>query len=465
MARRRQPRSVVEEATQRSAGAGRRVSLGPDQIVRTEWETDRAILVGLARDNSAVEAEEESLDELAALAETAGAETVERFLQVRESPSSATYVGKGKVDEIRDAADLHDATLVVFDDELSPAQQRNLEQALGGRRVLDRTQLILDIFALHATTAEGKVQVELAQLRYRLPRLRGRGQYLSKLGAGIGTRGPGETILEVDRRRIGERLKRLSAQLGHLDAARVTKRKSRRKAALAQWSLVGYTNAGKSTLLNRLTDAGVLVEDKLFSTLDTTVRRLELPGGRQVLLSDTVGLVRKLPHDLVRAFHSTLEEVAEADVVLHVVDASSADPFGNLAVTRDVLRDIGADHIPEVVVWNKIDRAGPDTVAGLLRRVPGSVGVSARTGEGIDKFLEAAWARQQATRPVVELRLPFSEGRDLARLRQVAEVLTEEHDEAGMSLRVRLDPADVDRFRRYEAGRAKSGSVEVELAD
>lgn len=451
MARRRDEASVVEEATRRSAGAGRRVQLGPDQIVRTEWETDRAILVGLARDHGRVATEEESLDELSALAETAGAETVERFLQVREAPHAATYVGRGKVEEIRAAADLHDATLVVFDDELSPAQQRNLEEALGGRRVLDRTQLILDIFAMHATTAEGKVQTELAQLRYRLPRLRGRGAYLSRLGAGIGTRGPGETVLEVDRRRIGERIKRLSGQLAELDRTRLTKRKGRRGSGLAQWALVGYTNAGKSTLLNQLTDAGVLVEDKLFSTLDTTVRRLELPGARRVLLSDTVGLVAKLPHDLVRAFHSTLEEVAEADLVVHVVDASGADPMGHVAVTREVLREVDAHDVAEIVVWNKIDRTDPATVSRLLAQVPGSVAVSAVTGEGVDKFLEAAWARQNAAHPVLDLVVPYAEAGVLARLRTVGDVLAEEHDAAGSRVRVRLDPAEAERWRRFEA--------------
>ncbi|MFN8104792.1 MAG: GTPase HflX [Acidimicrobiia bacterium] len=452
MARRRDRASVVEEATRRSAGAGRRVQLGPDQIVRTEWETDRAILVGLARDHGRVAIEEESLDELSALAATAGAETVERFLQVREAPHAATYVGRGKIEAIRAAADLHDATLVVFDDELAPAQQRNLEEALGGRRVLDRTQLILDIFAMHATTAEGKVQTELAQLHYRLPRLRGRGAYLSRLGAGIGTRGPGETVLEVDRRRIGERIKRLSGQLAELDRTRMTKRKGRRASGLAQWSLVGYTNAGKSTLLNQLTDAGVLVEDKLFSTLDTTVRRLELPGARRVLVSDTVGLVAKLPHDLVRAFHSTLEEVAEADLVVHVVDASGADPMGHVEVTREVLRDVGAQDVAEVVVWNKVDRADPGTVGHLLATVPGSVAISASTGEGVDKFLEAAWARQNAAHPVVDLEIPYADAGVLARLRAAGEVLQEEHGSAGSRVRVRLEPAEAYRWSTYLVG-------------
>ncbi len=430
-------------------GAGRRLTLGPDQVVREDWETDRAVLVGLARSHAQVPAVEESLAELGALAETAGAVPVSTHLQVREAPDPATFIGKGKVEEVRLAGEAHDATLVVFDDELSPAQLRNLEKAFGGRRVLDRTQLILDIFAQHATSREGKVQVELAQLRYRIPRLRGRGALLSRLGGGIGTRGPGETILEVDRRRIEERLARLGRELAALDRTRRTKRQNRRRSGLAHLSLVGYTNAGKSTLLNRLTAAGVLTEDKLFSTLDTTVRRLDLPGGRVVLLSDTVGFVRKLPHDLVRAFRSTLEEVAEADLVLHVVDAAATDPAGQLATVRQVLRDIGAADVAELVVWNKADVADGATLRRLREREPGSVAVSAATGSGVDGLLAAVGERLERDGRVLALLVPYARGDVLARLHTHGDVLAEAHEADGTRLEVRVPDAEASRYAEF----------------
>lgn len=457
----RRRRSRREEPEQTTVGAGRRLRLGPDEVVREDWETDRAILVGLARAGAEVETEEESLLELAALAETAGAEPVATHLQVRNGPDPATYVGRGKVEEIRQDGEIHDATLIVFDDELTPAQQRNLETAFGGRRVLDRTQLILDIFAQHATTREGKVQVELAQLRYRLPRLRGRGALLSRLGGGIGTRGPGETILEVDRRRILEKVSRLKRELASMDVTRRTKRKGRRKSGLPSVSLVGYTNAGKSTILNRLTDAGALVEDKLFSTLDTTVRRADLGGGRAVLLSDTVGFVRKLPHELVRAFHSTLEEGTEADLLLHVVDAGSADPEGQVEVVRKVLTEVGAGDVPEVVVWNKVDLADRSDVGRLLVRYPGSVAVSGATGEGMDRLLAAVVAALDAGASELTLLVPYERGDVVSALHSAGEVLEEAHGSTGTRLRVRLSNENAGRFSSYSVNGSDSAGNDV----
>ncbi|HEX2192438.1 MAG TPA: GTPase HflX, partial [Acidimicrobiales bacterium] len=336
---------------------------------------ERIVLVGVAIPPTTVEAAEDSLDELAALVDTAGADEAERILQRRDAPDPATFVGKGKAEELREISETVDADTVVFDDELSPAQSRNLEKILG-RTAIDRTAVILDIFAQHAHTQEGKAQVELAQLRYRLPRLRGRGVALSQQAGRIGTRGPGETQLEVDRRRLLRRATKLDADLKELAKNRRTQRKARARSRLQTVALVGYTNAGKSTLLNHLTRSDVLVEDRLFATVDPTTRRLDLPGGERVLLTDTVGFVRKLPHQLVEAFRSTLEEVAEADLLLHVVDASAADPQSQIDAVRTVLAEIGADHVPELLALNKADvlngqlplRSGTQP-AGELKRV------------------------------------------------------------------------------------------------
>src|SRR6478736_108920 len=306
----------------------RHLDRGRRRLTATEVDLgvvqQRALLVGTGFGVDSAEEAESSLDELARLADTAGAEPVAIELQRRDSPDPALYVGKGKAEELRQLAEALDVDVVIFDDELTPAQQRNLEH-LFERDVVDRVALILDIFAQHAASQEGMVQVELAQLRYRLPRLRGRGLQLSQQGAGIGTRGPGETQLEVDRRRLLRRMQKLERDLVGLAATRATQRKARKRRDVPHVALVGYTNAGKSTLLNRLTHAGVLVQNQLFSTLDPTVRRLHLPGGETVLVSDTVGFVRRLPHQLVEAFRSTLEEVVDADLLLHVVDAASPD--------------------------------------------------------------------------------------------------------------------------------------------
>ncbi|MCL4293703.1 MAG: GTPase HflX [Acidimicrobiia bacterium] len=408
----------------------------------------RALLVGCALGTTTTADAETSLEELGRLVDTAGAEPVAEELQRRDAPDPATYVGKGKVGEIAALVDALDADVVVFDDELSPAQQRNLEK-LFGVDVVDRVAVILDIFAQHAASQEGMVQVELAQLRYRLPRLRGRGVQMSQQGAGINTRGPGETQLEVDRRRIQQRITRLERDLARLARTRATQRKARRRRSLPLVALVGYTNAGKSTLLNRLTESDVLVEDRLFSTLDPTTRRLALPGGEAILASDTVGFVRRLPHQLVEAFRSTLEEVAEADLLVHVVDGSSSEPEGEIAAVRSVLREIGADRIPELLVVNKVDEADPDTVKGLLAAHRGSVPVSAATGEGVDELLAAVGSGLRALDRVVELAVPYGRGDVVAGLHREGEVLVEVHEAAATRIRARLSDATRERYREF----------------
>jgi GTP-binding protein HflX len=412
----------------------------------TATETDftrvrqRALLIGTTT--------EESLDELALLAETAGADPVHRELQQRRTPDPATYIGKGKAEEAREAAQAMDVDVVIFDDELTPAQQRNLEK-LFAVDVVDRVALILDIFAQHATSQEGAVQVELAQLRYRLPRLRGRGTELSQQGAGIGTRGPGETQLEVDRRRLLRRTQKLERDLKALAATRETQRKARKRRDIVQVALVGYTNAGKSTLLNRLTHAGVLVQDQLFSTLDPTVRRLHLPGGETVLLSDTVGFVRRLPHQLVEAFQSTLEEVRDADLLLHVIDASATDVDERIEAVDAVLREIDAGDVPRLLAWTKTDVADPDDVKMLLAAHAGSVALSAKNGDGIPELLEAIGNRLRELARVIELVVPYERGDVLAALHRAGEVLVEVHDERGTRVRARLPSSVNGRFEEF----------------
>jgi len=406
----------------------------------------RALLVG-GGDVSLDEAES-SLAELALLTDTAGADPVELAVQRRETPDPATFIGKGKAEELRELVEMLDIDVVIFDEELTPAQQRNLEK-LFKVDVVDRVALILDIFAQHAHSQAGMLQVELAQLRYRLPRLRGRGVEMSQQGAGIGTRGPGETQLEVDRRRILRRIAKLERDLAGVARVRDTQRKARRRNEHPLVALVGYTNAGKSTLLNRLTGAGVLVEDRLFSTLDATVRRLALPGGETVLLSDTVGFVRKLPHQLVESFRSTLEEVVDADLLVHIVDASSPEAERQVAAVRSVLRELGAGELPELLVANKLDVADPEALVAL--KGLGAVAVSAATGEGVEEFLERLVSRLRALNAVVELSVPYERGDVLAALHREGEVLVEVHDEHATRVRARLPRGTADRFREFLA--------------
>jgi GTP-binding protein HflX len=407
---------------------------------------ERIVLVGVVFAWSSLPVVEADLDELAELVGTAGADVVARVTQRRDQPDPATYLGRGKAQELRELSEANDADTVVFDDELSPAQQRNLEQILS-RTAIDRTAVILDIFAQNARTQEGKTQVELALLRYRLPRLRGRGRSFSQQAGGIGTRGPGETQLEVDRRRLLHRVGRLEADLRRLAVTRRNQRRARQRSRQHAISLVGYTNAGKSTLLNRLTGAGVTVENHLFSTLDPRTRRLALPGGETVLVSDTVGFVRKLPHQLVEAFRSTLEEVREADLLLHVVDGSAPEPEAQMEAVRLVLDEIGAADVPELVAVNKADRAL--SPRRLAERHPGAVVVSALTGEGLEDLLRAIGDALRAADRVVELVVPFDRGDVLAAVHREGEVVGESHGEVATVVHVVLDEAGRARFGQF----------------
>jgi GTP-binding protein HflX len=389
------------------------------------------------------------LDELAALADSAGAAPVARVVQSRSTPDPATFVGKGKLSELHDAVHRHGADAVIFDDELSPGQLRNLEERLGAK-VIDRTALILDIFALHARSREGKAQVELAQLNYLLPRLRGWGEAMSRLGGGIGTRGPGETKLEVDRQHIRRRITKLRRDIQQLTKTRELKRSRRESSGIPQVAIAGYTNAGKSTLKNSLTRADVLVADQLFATLDPTTRRLELPGGRQVTVSDTVGFVGKLPHDLVEAFRSTLEEVALASLVLHVADASAPEQLDRqVRAVRDVLGEIGAGDLPEVLALNKADLLRGSERARVARRYPGSVLVSALTGEGLEQLLEAV--AESLPRPPVEVTLlvPFGREDVTARLYREAEVVFADETDEGTVVHARVAERHLPAVREF----------------
>ncbi len=402
---------------------------------------ERAVLVGVGRG-----VDESSLDELAALADTAGAEAVARLVQARSDPDPATFVGRGKLEEIHREIHRTGAELVIFDDELTPAQLRNLEERLGVK-VIDRTALILDIFALHARSREGRAQVELAQLTYLLPRLRGWGEAMSRLGGGIGTRGPGETKLEVDRQHIRRRIARLRADIRDLARARELKRSRRLERGVPQVAIVGYTNAGKSTLMNALTRAGVLVADQLFATLDPTTRRVVLPGGRRAVVSDTVGFVEKLPHDLVEAFRSTLEEVALASLVLHVADGSSPALERQVGAVREVLSEIGAGGVPELLAVNKVDLLGGLERARLARRFPDAVQISALTGEGLEELLDRT--ARELPRPPVEVILLVPYGREevTARLYREAEVLSAEPVGGGTLVRARVGERELAAVR------------------
>ena len=406
---------------------------------------ERIVLVGMTQAGQTAVDTEASLDELELLVDTAGADALDRIIQRRERPDPGTFVGRGKVQEILDSSLAIDADTVVFDDELSPGQQFNLERMLK-RTALDRTAVILDIFAQHATSAEGKAQVELAQLRYRLPRLRNKKDYSQQAG-GIGTRGPGETQLEVDRRRLVRRMHKLERDLAGITARRNNQRKARHRSPYRTVSIVGYTNAGKSSLLRRLTGAEVKVEDRLFATLDPTTRRLQLPGGEQILLTDTVGFVKKLPHQLVEAFKSTLEVSAGADLLLHVVDGSAADPVAHMIAVGQVLAEIEAQDVPQLVVFNKADLA-PD-VEVLVDRHPGSVAVSAETGEGIDELLVAIGERLRAATDVYELFVPWARGDMLAAAHREGEVIEERPDGDGMRILARFEPASAKRLGEF----------------
>ncbi|GAA2501176.1 GTPase HflX [Streptomyces thermolineatus] len=415
------------------------------EVEYRQLRLERVVLVGVWTSGSLQEAEN-SMAELAALSETAGALVLDGVIQRRDKPDPATYIGSGKAAELRDIVLSSGADTVVCDGELTPGQLIHLEDVVKVK-VVDRTALILDIFAQHAKSREGKAQVSLAQMQYMLPRLRGWGQSLSRQmggggssgGGGMATRGPGETKIETDRRRIREKMAKMRREIAEMKTGRDLKRQERRRNKVPSVAIAGYTNAGKSSLLNRLTGAGVLVENALFATLDPTVRRAETPSGRLYTLADTVGFVRHLPHQLVEAFRSTMEEVADADLVLHVVDGSHPEPEAQLAAVREVFREVGAGNVPEIVVINKSDAADPLVLASMLRREKHAVCVSARTGQGIDELL--ALIDEELPRPEVRLEVlvPYTRGDLVSRAHRDGEVESEEHTEHGTLLKVRVD--------------------------
>ncbi|GHF82317.1 GTPase HflX [Streptomyces filamentosus] len=411
------------------------------EVEYRQLRLERVVLVGVWTSGTVQDAEN-SLAELAALAETAGALVLDGVIQRRDKPDPATFIGSGKAQELRDIVVETGADTVVCDGELSPGQLIALEDVVKVK-VVDRTALILDIFAQHAKSREGKAQVALAQMQYMLPRLRGWGQSLSRQmggggGGGMATRGPGETKIETDRRRIREKMAKMRREIAEMKTGRDIKRQERRRNKVPSVAIAGYTNAGKSSLLNRLTGAGVLVENALFATLDPTVRRAETPSGRVYTLADTVGFVRHLPHHLVEAFRSTMEEVADADLILHVVDGSHPVPEEQLAAVREVFRDVGAVNVPEIVIINKADAADPLVLQRLLRVEKHSMAVSARSGEGIEELL--ALIDRELPRPEVEIEvlLPYTQGGLVSRVHAEGEMLSEEHTPEGTLVKARV---------------------------
>ncbi len=409
-----------------------------------QLQLERVVLVGVWTEGTIKDAEN-SLAELKALAETAGSEVLEGLIQRRDKPDPATYIGSGKVIELKQVVMSTGADTVVCDGELSPSQLRQLEDKLKVK-VVDRTALILDIFAQHAKSKEGKAQVELAQIAYLLPRLRGWGDSLSRQvggraagGAGIGGRGPGETKIETDRRRIRDKMAKLRREIAEMKVSRDTKRQERRRFNIPSVAIAGYTNAGKSSLLNKLTDAGVLVENALFATLDPTVRKTQTSDGRIYTLSDTVGFVRHLPHQLIDAFKSTLEEVSESDLIVHVVDGSHPDPFEQIRAVRLVIDEIGGKDIPEIIAINKVDIADPHLIMEILRKEPNSYAFSVRTGFGIDGLLHAI--ENSLPRPSVEINvvIPYDRGDLVHAIHERGEIFSEQYIAEGTSIHARVD--------------------------
>ena len=430
-------------ALRRVAGLGTEL----EDVTEVEYRQvrlERVVLAGVWTSGTVRDADR-SLAELALLAETAGSLVLDGVIQRRDSPDPATYLGSGKTQELRDIVVATGADTVICDGELTPGQLRKLEEILKVK-VVDRTWLILDIFAQHARSREGKAQVSLAQMQYLLPRLRGWGESLSRQAGGraggqtggVGTRGPGETKIETDRRRIRTMMSKLRRELKEMEKSRTTQRAARHRAGVPAVAIAGYTNAGKSSLLNRLTGAGVLVENALFATLDPTVRKTKTPGGREFTLADTVGFVRHLPHQLIEAFRSTLEEVKNADLILHIVDGSDDAPEEQMAAVREVLNEIGAGGVPELIVINKSDIADPDRVTTLLRREPHAVVISAMTGEGIDELLLAIEADLPHLMEEIDILLPYSRGDLLSRVHSQGDVIAIEHEERGTRLKARV---------------------------
>jgi GTP-binding protein HflX len=408
---------------------------------------ERVILVGVWTEGSVKDAEN-SMEELAALAETAGSKVLDALIQRRDKPDPATFIGSGKVSELKAIVKSTGADTVVCDGELSPSQLRNLEDKVKVK-VVDRTALILDIFAQHAKSKEGKAQVELAQMSYMLPRLRGWGDSLSRQAGGIGGRGPGETKIEVDRRRIRDKMSKLRREISDMKVARDTKRQERKRNSIPSVAIAGYTNAGKSSLLNRLTNAGVLVQNALFATLDPTVRRSETSDGRTYTLSDTVGFVKHLPHDLIDAFKSTLEEVSGADVIVHVVDGSHADPLGQIKAVRGVIADVGGAKIPEIIALNKADIADPQVIAQVLIQEPDAYLISVHSGVGIEKLIRAI--ESSLPRPRIEIRtvLPYERGDLVSQIHEHGEILSQEYLPEGTSLHALVDGSLAHALEKY----------------
>ena len=403
---------------------------------------EKVVLVGVWTEGTAQDADN-SLKELAALAETAGSEVLDGIIQRRDKPDPATFIGSGKVEELRQIVVATGADTVICDGELSPAQLRTLEQKVKVK-VVDRTALILDIFAQHAKSREGKAQVELAQMSYLLPRLRGWGDSLSRQSGGtggIGGRGPGETKIETDRRRINDKMAKLRREIKEMKTARDTMRQERRKNNIPSVAIAGYTNAGKSSLMNRLTNAGVLVENALFATLDPTVRKATTHDGRVFTLSDTVGFVRHLPHQLVEAFKSTLEEVSQSDLIVHVVDGSHPDPREQIRAVREVINEIGGGDIPEIIAINKADIALPEVLMQLLREESNSFAFSARTGFGLDTLIKAIETSLPKPRIEVNVTIPFSRGDLVSAIHERGEIISEDYTEDGTQIRALVDGA------------------------
>ena len=460
------PRSLVGDVTTGDMDLEERQALRRVSGLSTELEDvteveyrelrlEKVVLIGVYSEGTAVEAEN-SLKELAALCETAGAEVLDGVIQRLPHPDPSTYFGKGKARELADVVKEVGADTVVADTELAPSQRRALEDVVKVK-VIDRTAVILDIFSQHAKTREGKAQVELAQLQYLLPRLRGWGESMSRqaggqvggAGAGMGSRGPGETKIELDRRRINNRMAKLRAQIKSFGPSRETKRANRRRTGIPSVAIAGYTNAGKSSLLNRITGAGVLVEDALFATLDATVRKAKTPSGRAFTLTDTVGFVRQLPHELVEAFRSTLEEVAAADLIIHVVDATHPDPGAQLHTVRDVMADVGARDIPEIVVFNKVDMVSSGTTMMLRGMEPGALFVSAATGEGVSLLLDEIDRRLPGpTIPITAL-IPFERGDLVALLHNEAIVHSSSYEEGGTLVDALVEQRHLDKISPF----------------
>jgi len=427
------------------------------EVEYRQLRMERVLLIGLWGQNTLLEAEN-SLRELAALAETAGSEILDGLLQRRVKPDNATYLGKGKAEELRQLVVETGADTVIADTELSPSQRRNLEDVVKVK-VIDRTAVILDIFAQHAKSREGKAQVELAQLQYLLPRLRGWGESMSRQaggqaagGVGMGSRGPGETKIELDRRRINTRIAKLRKEIAAMKPARDAKRSSRTKNQVPAVAIAGYTNAGKSSLLNRITKAGVLVENALFATLDPTVRKAQTEDGRDYTIADTVGFVRSLPHQLVEAFRSTFEEIAHADLIVHVVDASHPDPSGQISTVRAVIADVDATDIDELIVFNKSDLIDDVTRMALRGMEPGSLFVSARTGEGIEELLETIAKRIPSPDVRVHALIPYDKGALISKIHQNGKLIESSHVESGTIIEALVKPELAAELMPYLQG-------------